>query len=488
MLGLRPSAKGTQTMADEKTRARSKAWAGRFQKAADPTLESFSSSVDFDRKLWRQDIRGSTAHARMLAKQGILASDEVDTLVAGLERIATEFEDDSFELDPAAEDIHMNIERRLFELVGPVAGKLHSGRSRNDQVATDFVLWIRDAVPGVRRALLEMREALVTRAENEADVLLPGYTHLQRAQPVRLAHHWLAHFEALTRDDGRLRDAAARLGESPLGAGALAGSTLPLDRNATARELGFDAPARNSLDAISSRDGPLELLSGLAILMVHLSRICEELVLWSSSEFGFVEMDDAFATGSSLMPQKKNPDVAELVRGKSGRVIGDLVGLLVTMKGLPLSYNRDMQEDKEAVFDAVETVQGSLIVLAGALRTLRVDREAMARAAADPMLLATDLAEHLVLARVPFREAHEIVGRIVAHSIETGTPLSALGRDALTGFHESLDVDPETFFSAERSVEARDLVGGPARKAVDFALRDARARLEAAASELGDDS
>ncbi len=471
-------------MADAKTQKPQKPWAGRFQKAVDPALESFSSSVHFDRELWRQDIRGSTAHARMLAKQGILASEEADALIRGLEQIAAEFEDGRFELDPAAEDVHMNIERRLFELVGPVAGKLHSGRSRNDQVATDFALWMRDAIPGLRGALLGLRTALVERAETEAEVILPGYTHLQRAQPVRLAHHWLAHFEALSRDDSRLRDARARISRSPLGAGALAGSSLPLDPEATARELGFEGPASNSLDAISARDGALELLACTAIVMVHLSRLCEELVLWSSTEFGFIELDDAFATGSSLMPQKKNPDVAELVRGKSGRVIGDLVSLLVTMKGLPLSYNRDMQEDKEPVFDAVATASASLEVLTGALQSLRVKRDAMAAAAADPMLLATDLAEHLVEAQVPFREAHEIVGRIVARSVETGTPLSRFTREELTGFHAALDIDPATFFSAERSVEARDLPGGPARKAVDRALREAREQVDALAAKL----
>lgn len=463
-------------MADRKT---PKPWAGRFQKAVDPALESFSSSVHFDRELWRQDIRGSVAHARMLAKQGILTSEEAEALVSGLEQIAAELDEGRLELDPAAEDIHMNVERRLYEIAGTVAGKLHTGRSRNDQVATDFTLWMRDAIPALRGELAGLRRALVERAEADLDVILPGYTHLQRAQPVRLAHHWLAHFEALSRDDARLRDARARMGASPLGAGALAGSSLPLDREATARALGFDAPAANSLDAISSRDAALELLACTAILMVHLSRVCEELVLWNSSEFGFVEMDDAFATGSSLMPQKKNPDAAELVRGKSGRVIGDLTSLLVTMKGLPLTYNRDMQEDKEPVFDAVDTARASLAVLAGALRSLRVRRDAMAAAAADPMLLATDLAEHLVEAGVPFREAHEVVGRIVGRSVETGTSLSGFTREELRGFHASLDVDPATFFSAERSVESRDLVGGPARKAVEGALRDARARLEA---------
>jgi argininosuccinate lyase len=433
-----------------------KAWSGRFQKAADPALERFSSSVHFDQALWRQDLRGSLAHARMLAQQGILSD----------------------------EDIHMNVERRLYELAGAVAGKLHSGRSRNDQIATDFLLWLRDAIPELRQSLLGLRGVLVERAAAEIDVVLPGYTHLQRAQPVRLAHHWLAHEQALARDDGRLADARARMRGSPLGAGALAGSTLPLDREHTARALGFEGPAANSLDAVSARDAALELLAGLAIAMVHLSRLCEELVLWSSTEFGFVEFDDAFATGSSLMPQKKNPDVAELVRGKTGRVVGDLISLLVTMKGLPLSYNRDMQEDKEPVFDAVSTTRDCLDVLAAALRSLRVNREAMAAAAADPLLLATDLAEHLVSAGIPFREAHEVVGRVVAHSGESGTPLSGLSRETLLGFHPALDVEPATFFSAERSLEARSAVGGPARKTVERAVEQARTTLSACQAEL----
>jgi argininosuccinate lyase len=470
-------------MADPKN---PKAWAGRFKKAADSALERFSASVHFDRKLWRQDIRGSIAHARMLARQGILSPEEAETLVDGLNRIGGELEAGSLELDPSAEDIHMNIEQRLYQLVGSVAGKLHTGRSRNDQVATDLLLWMRDAIIDLRRGLLVLRRVLVERAVTEIDVVLPGYTHLQRAQPVRLAHHWLAHFEALSRDDERLRDARGRMRDSPLGAGALAGTTLPLDRETTAAELGFERPGRNSLDSVSARDTVLELLAALSILMIHLSRISEELVLWNSSEFGFIEMDDAYATGSSLMPQKKNPDMPELVRGKSGRVIGDLVSLLVTMKGLPLSYNRDLQEDKEPLFDAVETVSGCLEILAVTLQSLRVRSETMGAAAADPMLLATDLAELLVERGVPFREAHETVGRIVAHSVETGTPLSELPRETLREFHDALDIDPPSFFSVERSLEARTLTGGPARKAVESALTEARAAIAATAAALED--
>jgi argininosuccinate lyase len=461
-----------------------KAWGGRFRKPMAPELEAYSASIHFDRELFEEDVRGSQAHARMLAAQGLLSAEEARTLSDGLDAVARELREGSFALDPSAEDIHMNIERRLFALVGPVAGKLHTGRSRNDQVATDFTLWMRRSIVEVRAELLELRSALVDRAAADMDTVLPGYTHLQRAQPVRLAHHWLAHFEALSRDDGRLRDARLRMDRCPLGAGALAGSSLPLDRESTARELGFRAPTRNSLDSVAARDGALELLAGLAILAVSLSRIAEEIVIWSSSEFDFVRLDDAYSSGSSLMPQKKNPDSAELVRGKTGRVIGALTGLLVTMKGLPLTYNRDMQEDKEPVFDAVRTAKGSLRVLCGALRTLEVQRAAMARAAADPLLIATDLAEHLVQRGVAFREAHEIVGRVVAHAGEIGVPLCALDRNTLAGFHPELAIDPAGFFAAERAIEARDLPGGPARKRVEHEIDEARIRIDDTRREL----
>ncbi|HKC51210.1 MAG TPA: argininosuccinate lyase [Myxococcota bacterium] len=464
--------------------AAGKTWGGRFTKPTDARMERFSASVHVDGALFREDVRGSIAHARMLGRQGILEPGEAEQLVKGLEQVAQELESGSLALDPALEDVHTNVERRLLEIVGPVAGKLHTGRSRNDQVATDFLLWLRARSLELRAALAELRGALIERAEREVDVVLPGYTHLQRAQPMRLAHHWLAHQEALARDDGRLADARRRMSRSPLGVGALAGSTLPIDRESTARELGFEGPARNSLDAVSSRDAALEVMSALAILMVHLSRICEELVLWSSSEFGFVELDDAFATGSSLMPQKKNPDAAELVRGKTGRVIGDLVSLLVTLKGLPLSYNRDMQEDKEPVIDAVETARDCLGVLAEVIASLSVNAAAMARAAADPMLIATDLADHLVLRGVPFREAHGIVGRVVARALADGVTLAELSPETLRSFHAELDVVPAEFFRAERSLEARRAPGAPSRAQVHAALATARAELERARAEL----
>jgi len=461
-------------MAESKS---SKTWGGRFAKPTDPRMERFSASVHVDGRLWAQDVRGSIAHARMLARQGIISSAEGEQLVKGLEQIALELESGTLALDPALEDVHTNIERRLGEIAGPVAGKLHTGRSRNDQIATDFLLWMREQIVGLRRALAELRGVLIERSGREVDVVLPGYTHLQRAQPVRLAHHWLAHYEALTRDAGRLADARARMARSPLGAGALAGSTLPIDRESTARELGFAGPTRNSLDSVSARDAGLELLAALAILMVHLSRLCEELVLWSTSEFGFIELDDAFSTGSSLMPQKKNPDAAELVRGKTGRVVGDLVSLLVTLKGLPLSYNRDMQEDKEPVIDAVDTANSCLEVLSGAIASLRVNAATMDRAASDPMLIATDLADHLVLRGVPFREAHGLVSSVVAHALAEGVPLSALSRATLLSFHPALDIEPTEFFRVGRSLEARVAPGAPSRERVLEAIAVARAEL-----------
>jgi argininosuccinate lyase len=367
--------------------------------------------------------------------------------------------------------------------VGPTAGRLHTGRSRNDQVATDLQLYLRDAAEAAERGLLELRRALVGKSRTQIDTLLPGYTHLQRAQPVRLAHHWLAFVEMFGRDGGRFRDLRGRLSDSPLGSGALAGSSLPLDREDTARALGFDRPAPNSMDAVSARDEAMEFLAASAIAMVHLSRLAEEMVLWSSAEFGFIELADAFATGSSLMPQKKNPDVPELVRGKTGRAIGNLVALLTVMKGLPLTYNRDMQEDKEPVFDSASTLRDSLEVMTGAIATLRIDSERMARAAEDPMLLATDLAEALVRAGVAFREAHEAVGRVVGHCVRKGLDLRSLSRDDLRAFHPDFPAGASELLSLERALEARSLPGGPARASVEAALERAdeeiRGRLQA---------
>jgi len=465
-----------------------KLWGGRFREATDPSVERFSASIHFDQALARYDIRGSIAHARMLGRTGIIPAGDADTLVAGLEKIAAEIETGEFPFDAALEDIHMNIEARLTEAVGPVAGRLQTGRSRNDQVATDLALYLRDACGAAQHAILELRAVLVERAAEHIDTVLPGYTHLQRAQPVRLAHHWLAFFEALGRDAGRFADAAQRLRECPLGAGALAGSTLKLDRGDTADALGFDAPTRNSLDSVSARDVALEVMAAGAICMVGLSRLAEELVIWSSSEFGFVELADAYSTGSSLMPHKKNPDVPELVRGKSGRAVGNLVSLLITLKGLPLSYNRDMQEDKEPLFDSVATLRDCLEVMAGCVATLRVDIDRMAAAARDPMLLATDLAEALVREGVPFREAHETVGRIVAHCVEGGHDLAGLSRKALQQFHSAFGAGADTLLDIEASFAARDLVGATARSRVEAAVEAARAEIEAIHARLEGES
>ena len=455
-----------------------KPWGGRFDEATNPAVERFSASVHFDRALARYDIRGSMAHARMLGRTGIISQADVETLVSGLADIQMELEAGEFPFDAGLEDIHMNIEARLRTCVGAVAGRLHTGRSRNDQVATDLALYLRDANLAAGRGLLELRRVLVERASEHVQTLLPGYTHLQRAQPVRLAHHWLAYVEMLSRDAGRFKDARARLTESPLGSGALAGSTLPLDRSDTATALGFQAPSRNSMDSVSSRDAGMEFLAAVAIAMVHLSRLSEELVIWSSTEFGFVELADAYSTGSSLMPQKKNPDVPELVRGKTGRAIGNLVSLLTTMKGLPLTYNRDMQEDKEPLFDSAATLSDSLEVTSGAIATLRVNVERMRTAAQDPMLLATDLAEVLVREGVPFREAHEAIGKLVGHCTGKGLDLRLLSKAELRGFHPAFPASASELLDLDKSLEQRSLAGGTASEVVQEALERARAELQ----------
>jgi argininosuccinate lyase len=470
------------------TGAPRKPWGGRFRQDTDPAVERFSASVHFDRALARYDIQGSLAHAHMLRRAGLLSAEDEAAIVAGLERIGAELEAGELRLDPALEDIHMGVEARLHELVGAAAGRLHTGRSRNDQVATDLLLYLRDAARAAERGLHTLCGVLLERAREHLDTVLPGYTHLQRAQPVRLAHHWLAFVEMFGRDAARFRDLRGRLAHSPLGAGALAGSTLPLDREHTARALGFDAPARNSMDAVASRDAALEFLAAVAIASVQLSRLAEELVLWSTAEFGFIEMADAYSTGSSLMPQKKNPDVPELVRGKAGRTIGNLVTLLVVMKGLPLTYNRDMQEDKEPIFDSAATLAACLEVMSGAIATLRVDQARMRAAAEDPMLLATDLAEALVREGVPFREAHESVGRVVAHCVEKDLDLRRLSREDLRAFHADFPAAASELLSLTRALEERALPGGTARATVAEALARAEAELRARCEALDAES
>ncbi len=409
----------------------------------------------------------------MLGSSGVIPHADAEAIVGASKRSVPKLEAGTLHLDPRLEDIHMNIEARLRERIGPVAGRLHTGRSRNDQVATDLALYLRDAARAVRHGLLELRRVLVARAREHVDTVLPGYTHLQRAQPVRLAHHWLAFVEMLGRDAERFSDLRRRIARCPLGSGAIAGSTLPLDRASTAAALGFEGPTRNSMDAVGARDAALEFLAAAAIAMVNLSRLAEELVLWSTTEFGFIELSDAYSTGSSLMPQKKNPDVPELVRGKTGRVIGDLVALLTVVKGLPLTYNRDLQEDKEPLFDAATTLRDSLAVMAGAIATLSVRREAMRAAAEDPMLLATDLAEALVRSGVPFREAHEVVGRVVGHCVAAAVDLRTLTHDELRSFHPRFEASADKLLALERALEERSMPGATARKRVLEALDEA---------------
>jgi len=464
-----------------------KLWGGRFEGPTDAGVERFTASIHFDQALARFDLRGSTAHTQMLASIGLISAEDERALVEGMAEIAAQIESGSFPFDPALEDIHMNVESRLREIVGvDIAGRLHAGRSRNDQVATDLALYLRDVSKAAERGILELRGILIERAAEHLDTVLPGYTHLQRAQPVRLAHHWLAFAEMFGRDASRQRSLRSRLSDCPLGSGALAGSTLPLDRQHTAAALGFAAPTANSMDAVASRDVALEFLSTVAICMIQLSRIAEELVLWSTAEFGFIELSDAYSTGSSLMPQKKNPDVPELVRGKSGRAIGNLVTLLTVMKALPLTYNRDMQEDKEPIFDSAATLRDSLKVMAGAIQTLRVNTERMAAAADDAMLLATDLAEALVVAGVPFREAHEAVGRIVAHCINKESDLRSLSREDLQAFHSAFSASAAEITSLESALEGRKVIGGTARGRVEEALSKVREDNARRLGELAD--
>jgi argininosuccinate lyase len=455
-------------------------WGGRFSGTLADAMLRLSASVDVDCALAEDDIRGSIAHARALGRAGVLSAPEVEQMVAGLERVWDEVKSGAMTWKSELEDVHMNVEARLIELIGPLGGKLHSGRSRNDQVATDLRLWARRAAADLALRIDGLCTVLVDRADEHLTTLLPGYTHLQRAQPVRLAHHFLAWFEMLRRDRGRIDDAARRMNELPLGSGAIAGTTFDIDRHALARDLAFDRPMANSIDATASRDFLTELAAALAITAVHLSRIGEEIVLWSSQEFRFVELADGFATGSSMMPQKKNPDVAELVRGKSARVIGDLVALLTLEKGLPLGYNRDLQEDKEPIFDAAKTVAVALEAMTGALATatFRVDR--MRSALGDGHLTATEIADHLAARGVPFREAHEITGRLVREAMARGVPLSEVPIPVMRGFHPLLDESVLPLLDPEIAIERRKTFGAPSLAHVKQAILVARRALGAA--------
>ncbi len=451
-----------------------KAWGGRFSAGTHKQVESFTASIDFDRRLAPHDIAGSIAHARMLGKCGILTKAETEKIVGGLEEIREEVARGEFHFDPALEDIHMHVERRLTDKIGEVGGKLHTARSRNDQVALDLRLYVREAIQGIREGIRILQKVFAAKAEVHLGTVMPGYTHVQRAQPVLLAHHLMAYFEMLQRDRERFADCLRRVNVLPLGAGALAGTTLPIDPAYVAKLLEFPSVAANSEDAVSDRDFAVEFLSCCAILAMHLSRFAEEVVLWSSAEFGFIELPDAFATGSSIMPQKKNPDVAELARGKTGRVYGDLVSLLTVLKGLPLSYNRDLQEDKEPIFDAADTIRHMLDVLPPMLQAINFRVERMRAAAAEGFLNATDVADYLVTKGIPFREAHEIVGRIVRHCVETGERLEALSPNRLREFCPAFKPDVAKYISLDACIERRLSPGGTSSRRVSEAIQQAK--------------
>jgi len=452
-------------------------WGGRFARGPAEIMERINASIGFDRRMWAQDIAGSKAHATMLAAQGIITAGDRDAILAGLDQVAAEIREGRFQFSTALEDIHMNVEARLREIIGDPAGRLHTARSRNDQVATDFKLWVRDALDRLDGDLTALQAALIDRAEEHASTIMPGFTHLQTAQPVTFGHHLLAYVEMFGRDRGRLRDARARLNECPLGSAALAGTPFPIDRHATAAALGFDRPTANSLDAVSDRDFALEYLAAAGICAMHLSRLAEEIVLWCTTQFRFVRLTDAFTTGSSIMPQKRNPDAAELVRGKAGRVIGALNSLLIMMKGLPLAYSKDMQEDKEPVFEADDTMALCLAATTGMIRDLTADPAAMRRAVEAGFPTATDLADWLVRkVGMPFREAHHVTGRIVKLAEERGVGLSDLSLADMQAVEPRITDAVFAVLSLEASVASRTSYGGTAPDNVRAAVRAARER------------
>lgn len=455
-----------------------KLWGGRFSKATDTKVDDFNSSIRFDMRLYRQDIRGSMAHAAMLGKQGIIPQEDADLIVKTLGEILTDIEAGKVEFSVDAEDIHMNIETILTERIGAAGKRLHTGRSRNDQVALDLRMYVKDEIVEIKALIVSLMETLLTLAQAHTGTVMPGYTHLQKAQPVTFAHHMMAYFEMLRRDIGRLDDTYTRTNICPLGSGALAATTYPLDREVVARELGFDGVSQNSLDGVSDRDFALELLSALSILMMHLSRFCEELILWSSHEFSFVEMDDAYSTGSSIMPQKKNPDVAELIRGKTGRVYGDLCGLLTVMKGLPLAYNKDMQEDKEPVFDAIDTVKLCLPVFTDMLATMKVKEDALLQGAKGGFTNATDAADYLVKKGLPFREAHAVVGKMVAYALDHNKSLDQFRMEEFKACSPIFEEDVYDAISMETCVNGRSIAGGPAVETVKQAIANGRTYVE----------
>ena len=455
--------KKTKINKKAKTAAKkTKPWGGRFTEATNELVEQFTASISYDWRLYPYDIAGSMVHAAMLGRQGIIPKKEANRIIRGLEEILKEIVAGAFEFSVELEDIHMNIENRLIEKIGPTGGKLHTARSRNDQVALDIRMFLRDEIAEIHELLTALQAVIVHLAERHSDVVLPGYTHLQRAQPVLFGHHLLAYYEMFERDRGRLEDCFRRVNVMPLGAGALAGTVLPIDRKFVAKQLGFSGVCENSMDAVSDRDFAIEFVAACAQIMMHLSRLSEELVIWSSSEFGFITISDAFTTGSSIMPQKKNPDVAELTRGKTGRVYGNLMALLTLMKGLPLAYNRDMQEDKEPIFSAAETVTLSLSVYIEMLKGISIHKETMRKAAEDGFITATDLADYLVRKGMPFRKAHEVVGRAVLRATELGCGLVDMPIGEYTKLSPLIQEDVYEALSVEASVKRRTSYGGTA--------------------------
>lgn len=443
-----------------------KPWGGRFLKQTDKEMEAFTSSIHFDKRLFRYDIQGSIAHARMLAKQGIISSDEGKILVAALEKIRADLEDGRFEFRPGDEDIHMAIEKALIDRVGDMGGKLHAGRSRNDQVTLDVRLYLREENRQIIALLGLLKHTLLKLAQKEIKTIMPGYTHLQKAQPVLLAHYLMAFWEMFERDEARLRDSQKRIAVMPLGAAAIAGTGLPIDREYTAKLLQFPAISQNSMDAVSDRDFIIEFIGGTALVMMHMSRFAEDLVLWSTEEFNFVTIDDAFTTGSSIMPQKKNPDAAELIRGKTARVYGNLMALLTLMKGLPMTYNRDLQEDKEPLFDTVDTVKASLQIFTAMIRHLNFNRKKMRHDATGGFSIATEVAEYLVKKGVPFRSAHGIVGKLVAYCIKERKNIELLTLAEFKSFHVKFERDLYKFLSVDSAVKVRNITGGTAGDSV----------------------
>jgi len=451
-----------------------KLWGGRFQKTPEAWVDEFNASITFDKQLVEEDIQGSLAHVKMLAKCGILTKEEGEAIEKGLHRLLEKAKNGELEYSVQYEDIHLNIEKMLIDEIGPIGGKLHTSRSRNDQVATDMHLYLKKHVEAIVELIRELQKALVNKAEQHIETILPGYTHLQRAQPVSFAHHLLAYFWMLERDKSRFTESLKRINISPLGAAALAGTTFPIDRKYTAELLGFDEVYLNSLDAVSDRDFIVEFMSNSSLLMIHLSRFCEELILWCSQEFQFVEMDDAYSTGSSIMPQKKNPDMAELIRGKSGRVVGNLVGLLTVLKGLPLAYNKDLQEDKEGMFDTVKTVEGCLQIMTGMIETLKVNKEQMEKSVKQDFSNATELADYLAKKGLPFREAHEVVGKLVYKCIQKGIYLLDLPLEEYKEASSLFENDVYEVLNPYEAVNKRNSLGGTGFKEVKEQINKAK--------------